>query len=171
MNTPNDNQPIPADEVPQGEDALVKCQTERDEYLAGWQRAKADFANYKKDELKRLEEIARYQTEDFVLELIGVMDNFELGIAALEKQGPVEKGIYMIKTQIEDILKRRGLVRITIRAGDKFDPAVAEAVAEVDSPAGGEIPQGAIVDEIEAGYRLYDKVIRPARVRVAKGSH
>ena len=77
----------------------------------------------------------------------------------------------MIKTQIEDILKRRGLVRITIRAGDKFDPAVAEAVAEVDSPAGGEIPQGAVVDEIEAGYRLYDKVIRPARVRVAKGSH
>ena len=150
---------------------LSKCEKERDEYLAGWQRAKADFANYKKDELKRLEEIARYQTEDFVLELIGVMDNFELGIAALEKQGPVEKGIYMIKTQIEDILKRRGLMRITIRAGDKFDPAVAEAVAEVDSPAGGEIPQGAIVDEIEAGYRLYDKVIRPARVRVAKGSH
>ena len=150
---------------------LSKCEKERDEYLAGWQRAKADFANYKKDELKRLEELARYQTEDFVLELIGVMDNFELGIAALEKQGPVEKGIYMIKTQIEDILKRRGLMRITIRAGDKFDPAVAEAVAEVDSPAGGEIPPGAIVDEIEAGYRLYDKVIRPARVRVAKGSH
>ena len=150
---------------------LSKCEKERDEYLAGWQRAKADFANYKKDELKRLEELARYQTEDFVLELIGVMDNFELGIAALEKQGPVEKGIYMIKTQIEDILKRRGLMRITIRAGDKFDPAVAEAVAEVDPPAGGEIPPGAVVDEIEAGYRLYDKVIRPARVRIAKGSH
>jgi molecular chaperone GrpE len=164
MDNDTNNQVAPENEIPQAEDALAKAERERDEYLAGWQRAKADFINYKKDEMKRLEELSRYQTEDLIHEFIGVMDNFELGIAALEKQGNVEKGIYMIKTQIEDILKRRGLTRIQIRAGDAFNPEIAEAIAETDS----ELAPGSIVEEIEAGYRLHDKVVRPARVKVAK---
>jgi molecular chaperone GrpE len=143
---------------------IEALKNQRDEYLAGWQRAKADFINYKRDEAQRLEQIAKYQMEDFIYDLITVMDNFDLGLAALEKQGPVEKGIYMIRTQLEDILKRRGLVRIPIRAGDPFDPAVAEAIAETDS----EHPAGAIVEVIEAGYKLHDKVIRPVRVKVSK---
>lgn len=144
---------------------LEEAERARDEYLAGWQRAKADFVNYKKDEMQRLEEIAKYGTEDLIRECIGVMDNFDLGIRALEKQGPVEKGVYMIRAQIEDMLRRRGLERIPMAPGDVFDPMHAEAIAEV--PA--ELPQGAVVEEIEAGYRLHGKVIRPARVKVSKG--
>jgi len=140
------------------------CQKERDEYLAGWQRAKADLLNYKKDEARRLEEIAKYQLADLFAELLTVLDNFDLAIASLEKQGPVEKGIYMIRTQIEDKLKRRGLVRISIQAGEPFDPAVAEAIAETES----DLPAGTIVEEIEPGYRLHEKILRPARVRLAK---
>ncbi len=152
----------PASGPPQ--DELEKLKKERDEYLSGWQRAKADFINYKKDELKRLEEIARYGSDELMRELITVLDNFDLGLRALEKAGPVEKGVYMIRTQIEDVLRRRGLTRINVKPGDNFDPGLAEAIAVVESDK----PPGTIVEEIEQGWRLYDKIARPARVKVAK---
>lgn len=138
---------------------------ERDEYLAGWQRAKADLLNYKKEEAERLQEFAKYHNADLVLEMIGVLDSFDLGLAALEKQGAVEKGIYMIRAQIEDVLKKRGLARIEVKKGGEFDPALMEAIAETDS----DLPEGRVVEEIETGYRLYDKILRPARVKVSKG--
>lgn len=137
---------------------------QRDEYLAGWQRAKADFINYKKEEMKKLEDIARYGNEDLIKDLISVMDNFDLALRTLEKAGPVEKGIYLIRTQIEDILKKQGLEKIDLKPGDMFDPAIAEALSEVDA----EQPPGAIVQEIEPGYRLHEKVLRPARVIISK---
>jgi molecular chaperone GrpE len=159
--------PVPQ---PNGQsDELDRCKRECDEYLAGWQRAKADFANYKKDEAKRMEEVARYANEELLYEMVNILDNFDLGLQAMEKTGQVEKGVYMIRTQIEDTLRRHGLYRIPIAIGDPFDPSVAEAIAEGDPPAGGGAPPGSVLEEIEPGYRLYDKVIRPARVRIAKG--
>ena len=153
-----------SDEVRQMKEELEKLKTERDEYLGGWQRAKADFANYKKDEGQRLDEIVKYSGKEMLNEFIAVMDSFDLALATLEKQGPVEKGIYMIRAQFGDVLKKRGLERITCKTGDKFDPAIYEAIAEVDS----ELPAGAVVEEIEAGYRLFDKVLRATRVTVSK---
>lgn len=153
------------DEAKDLKEKLEQCEKQRDEYLAGWQRAKADFVNYRKEEVARLQEVAKYGVEDLIRECITIMDNFDLGIRALEKQGPVEKGVYMIRAQIEDILRRRGVERIPIKQGDQFNPAVAEAVAEVQSDA----PHGAVVEEIEAGYRLHEKVVRPARVTISKG--
>ena len=143
---------------------LAETEKQRDEYLAGWQRSKADFLNYKKDELRHLEEVSRYGNADMVRELIGIMDNFDLALRTLEKEGPVEKGIHIIRTQIGDILKKRGLERIAINPGDHFDPAVAEALSAIES----DYPPGTIVEEIEPGYRLYEKVLRPARVIVSK---
>lgn len=145
-------------------EALEKCERGKSEYLAGWQRAKADFINYKKDELRRLEEVARYGNEELISELITVLDNFDLGLSALEKAGPVEKGVYMIRSQIEDILKKRGLEKIHIKIGELFDPAVSEAIAEAESDK----PPGTVLEEIEPGYRLYDKILRPSRVKVSK---
>ncbi len=145
-------------------DQIAEMTSQRDEYLAGWQRSKADFINYKKEEMKKMEDIARYGNEDLIKDLISVMDNFDLALRTLEKAGPVEKGIYLIRTQIDDILKKRGLVKIDLKPGDMFDPAVAEALSEVDA----EQPPGAIVQEIEPGYRLHEKVLRPARVIISK---
>ena len=153
-----------SDEVRQMKEELEKLRAERDEYLGGWQRAKADFANYKKDEGQRLDEIVKYSGKEMLSEFIAVMDSFDLALATLEKQGPVEKGIYMIRAQFGDVLKKRGLERIACKPGDKFDPAIYEAIAEVDS----ELPAGAVVEEIEAGYRLFDKVLRATRVTVSK---
>ena len=76
-----------------------------------------------------MEEVARYGSEDLIKDLISVMDNFDLALRTLEKAGPVEKGIYLIRTQIDDILKKRGLVKIDLKPGDTFDPAVAEALS------------------------------------------
>jgi len=146
---------------------LEKVKKERDEYLDGWKRAKADFINYKKEELSRLEKMAKYSNEDLIKEIITVLDNFDLGLAALEKLGPIEKGIYMIRTQIEDILKRRGLKKINVRIGDLFDPNLSEAIAEVES----EKPPETIIEIIEPGYRLSEKIIRPTRVKVSKSKN
>ena len=146
------------------EEKLAAAEKQRDEYLAGWQRAKADFINYKKEEFKRLEEIARYGNEELIKDLIVILDNFDLGLAALEKAGPVEKGIYMIRQQIEDVLTKRGLEKIVLKPGDRFNPAISEAIHEVPSDK----PAGTVVEIIEAGYRMYDKILRPARVTISK---
>jgi molecular chaperone GrpE len=160
-------------------DKLATALRERDEYLAGWQRAKADFVNYRKEEMRHFEEVARYGNEDLIKDLLVVLDNFDLGLRAMEKSASagaefsaggkdssIDKGIYLIRSQIDDILKKRGLLKIEIHPGDLFDPAIAEAMAEIPSDK----PQGAIVEEVESGYRLHDKVIRAARVIISKGS-
>ncbi len=145
-------------------DEVEKIKKERDEYLAGWQRAKADFVNYKKEEFKHLEEIAKYGSEELLRDLIGILDNFDLGLRVLEKSGSVEKGVYMIRSQLADILKKRGVEKIEAKIGEKFDPALAEAIAEVES----EKPSGTVIEEIEPGWRLHDKILRPVRVKIAK---
>jgi molecular chaperone GrpE len=144
---------------------LEEVKKQRDDYLAGWQRAKADFVNYKREEMVHLEEVARYGSEDLIKDLITVLDNFDLGLRSLEKNGPVEKGVYLIRSQIEDILKKRGLEKVVIHPGDPFDPSVAEAMTEIESDK----PPGTIVEEIEPGYRLHDKMLRAARVIVSRG--
>lgn len=146
------------------QDELAKLKQERDEYLAGWQRAKADFINYKKDELNRMEKVAKYGEEELMRELVTILDSFDLGINAMEREGKVEKGIYMIRAQMEDVLKRYGLAKIPVKRGDMFDPAMHESIVEVESDS----PPGTVVEEIEPGYILHEKLIRPARVKVAK---
>ncbi len=142
---------------------LRDLKRERDEYLDGWKRAKADLANYKRDELKRLEDMARFGNEELIKEFITVLSNLELSLSVLEKNGPVEKGVYMIKNQFEDILRRQGITRINASPGAVFDPTVHEALYAED---GGE--SGTVAEEIETGYMLNGKVLRPAKVKVFK---
>lgn len=142
-------------------DTLLK---ERDEYLDGWQRSRAELANYKREESKRFDDMMKFANNTLVRELIMVIDNFELAIMSMERQGAVEKGIYLIKAQLEDILKQNGLEKMTVAVGQEFDPSVHEAIVSVPS----ELVPGSIVEEIERGYYLQGKLIRPARVKVAE---
>lgn len=112
-----------------------------------------------------MQEAVKYGSEDLIKDLISVMDNFDLGLRVLERSGSVEKGIYLIRSQIEDILKKRGLTKIGVKVGDVFDPAVMEAMTEI----GSDLPHGVVVEEIEPGYRLHEKVLRASRVIVSKG--
>ncbi|MBI2591262.1 MAG: nucleotide exchange factor GrpE [Candidatus Brennerbacteria bacterium] len=134
------------------------------EYLAGWQRAKADYLNYKKDEVRRFEETIKFSGELFIRELINVLDSFDLSLIALESESKAQKGMYLIKSQLEDILKKFGLEKIAVSVGQKFDPVFHESVVEIESSQ----PSGTVVEEIEAGYTLHGKVIRPSRVKLAK---
>ncbi len=156
--TPNDSQAKPI------HDELQDITKERDEYLNGWKRAKADLINYQKDESKRSEEILKYASLDTVKDLIPVLDSFDFALQALDKEGKAEKGMYMIRSQIEDILKRRGLERISVSPGDIFDTRIHEAVGEVSSSH----PPGSIAEEVEKGYMLQGRVVRPVRVKLTK---
>jgi len=167
MEEPNQNIQNSGGNENEAEKKLAECEAKRDEYLAGWQRAKADFLNYKKDELRRLQEFARYGNEELMRDLLGILDSFDLGISALEKMGPVEKGIYIIRGQTEEILRRYGVQKIEMQSHALFDPTVHEAVGEVES----EEPPGTVLEEVSPGYRLHEKVLRPARVKVAKAKN
>lgn len=136
-----------------------------EEYLNGWKRAQADLINYKKDENKRFEETVKFGNVLLLGDLLAVLDSFDLAITALEKLGQAEKGIYIIKGQLEDVLKKHGLEKLAVSAGQLFDPDRQEAIAEIENSGK---PPNTIVEEIEAGYLLNGKLIRPARVKVAK---
>ncbi len=146
------------------DDELSKCQKERDEYLDGWKRAKADLLNYKKDEAKRFEGVIKFANESLIRELINVLDSFDLALVSLEREGKAERGMYLIRTQLEDILKQNGLERVIVSIDQPFDPAFQEAIAAVESDK----PSGIIIEEVEKGYLLNGKLVRPARVKVSK---
>lgn len=145
-------------------DELAKCQKEKDEYLDGWKRAKADLINHKKDEAKRFEIMVKFSQEAMIRDLITVLDSFDLAIGALEKEGKAEKGIYLIKSQLEDNLKKYGLEKVIVSVNQPFDPNLQEAIAAVESDK----PSGTIIEEVERGYLLHGKLVRPARVKVSK---
>jgi molecular chaperone GrpE len=158
---PNNQQPN-SDPGQLSELETLKKQSE--EYLDGWKRAKADFINYRKEETKRLDAILKFSNEMMIKDLINVLDSFDLAIQALGGESKMEKGVYLIKAQLEDVLKKYGLERIMVSVGQKFDPALHEAMASVESDK----PSGTIVDEVERGYMLSGKLVRAARVKVAK---
>lgn len=137
---------------------------EKQDFLNGWKRAKADYINYQKDEAKRLEEIIKFGNENLVKEILVLFDSFR----ALERQTADEqllKGVLVIRSQLENILKKRGLENISVSLGEKFNPAFHESLAEVES----DYPTDTIVEEVEGGWMLYDKVIKAAKVKVSKG--
>ncbi len=141
---------------------LEKCRAERDEYLNGWKRAKADLVNFQKDEAKRLEEAMQFGHKAFVKELIVVLDSFDLALGSMGDKA--EKGVYMIRAQLEDVMKKYGLERMVVEVGKPIDHRLHEAIIAVESDK----PADTIIEEVERGYLLYGKVIRPARVKVAK---
>ncbi len=149
---------------------LERCEELKNEYLNGWQRAKADFINYKKEESSRIEDLMNYAREEMIINLLPIIDNLELA----EKNIPLKlkeeenvKGILQIKNQIVNFLKNQGLEEIN-SLGEKFDPNIHEALDTVESEKEDEKESGVIVEEVKKGYKLNGKVIRATKVKVAK---
>jgi molecular chaperone GrpE len=143
---------------------IEEIEKKRDEYFSGWQREKADFLNYKKEEFERLKGTLCIAKESLFEELIPVLDSFRLAEKAIpeeEKNDNRIKGLILIKKQLEDALKGLGLTEID-SVGKKFDPALHEAVEETEGEP------GVIVEEVEKGYSFNGKTIRPAKVKVGK---
>ncbi len=142
---------------------LKRCEAEKREYLEGWQRAKADHINYRRDENKRFSDMAIFATADFIQEVLPVLDSFDL--AFNHNLAPeIEKGIFLIRSQLEDVLKRKGLEQIKTKAGDEFNPEWHESIGEVES----DLPEGKIAEVVQKGYSFQDKALRPTRVKIAK---
>jgi molecular chaperone GrpE len=158
---------ISSENTEEKDSTLKECQKQRDEYLAGWQRARADLLNYKKEEMERFEQVLRFAGEEFILKVLPVLDNFNL----IEKKLPEDlkkeenvKGILQLKNQIEDFLKAQGVKEVEV-PGNKFDPNFQEAI-EIVEQEGGE--SGTILEEIQKGYVINGRVLRPAKVKVIK---
>ncbi len=148
-------------------DELEKVKKESDEYLNGWKRAKADLINYQKDEAKRLEEFSRFAVAALAVDLIAVLDSFELAKISLDAGSAAAKGFSLIESQMVEALKKYGVDRIKVAPGDKFDPAAQESVGETESSH----PPGSVAEIVSQGYSLHGKVIRPGRVEVSEGRY
>ncbi|HZI95652.1 MAG TPA: nucleotide exchange factor GrpE [Candidatus Paceibacterota bacterium] len=151
---------------------LEKLKKEKDEYLKGWQRERADFINYKKTEKERFKEVVRFSNERIVKSLIAILDGFDLAIESFLKEGKDKKendnylkGIYLIKSQLQDILEKEGVDEIKVKIGEKLNPAFHEVVAMAEDE---KFDPDTIIKILEKGYILNDKVIRPCRVILAK---
>lgn len=142
---------------------LKKCEEEKKDYLGGWQRAKADYINYKNEDGKRMEDMARFVISGLIQEVIPVLDSFDLALGhGLSPE--TERGILLIRSQFEDVLKRRGLSEIKVEAGEQFNPERHESVGEIVSSW----PEGTIAEEVQRGYLFKERVLRPSRVRISK---
>jgi len=146
---------------------LEDCQKQRDEYLAGWQRARADFLNYKKEEIERFKNIIDIANEEMVLKILPLLDSFYLAEKNLDtnlQENPYVKGILQIKTQFEDFLKSQEVEPIET-LGKKFDPQFQEVVEEIEIK---DQEPGIAVEEIQKGYLIQGRLLRPAKVKVSK---
>lgn len=155
------------DEIKNLKKALEECERQKKEYLTGWQRSRADLLNYKKEEKKRIAGLLEYAGESLLLEVLPILDNFERAQKELPedlKENDYLKGLLQIKKQLEDFLKAQGVERIEV-LGKKFDPNFHEVVAQINS---GQKETGTIVEEVQAGYMFKGKLLRPAKVKVAK---
>ena len=151
-----------------------KLKKEKDEYLEGWQKERANFINYKKDEKERFKEVIRFSNERIVKSLIAILDGFDLAIDSFLKEGKDKKenddylkGIYLIKNQLKDILEKEGMDEIKVKMGETLNPVFHEAVSLAESE---KFAPNTIIKILEKGYILNNKVIRPCRVIVAKGN-
>lgn len=158
-----ENSGKPTEQSEPSELDTLKAQCE--EYLNGWKRAKADLANNKAEEGKRLAEFAKFVGEAMMKDLTAVLDSFALASSAIPETNDAKKGLLIIQSQLEEALKKHGLEKITVKAGDMFDPSKHEAMALVD---GNGKPPETVAEEIEKGYSLNGKVLKPARVTVTK---
>ena len=152
--------------VPDAEqdEELVRVTQERDEYLDALQRLKAEFDNYRKRAARDQQQLAARAHERLVKELLPVLDDLERALAAAEEheEAQLEEGVRLVHRALVDALQKEGLAEIA--TDGQFDPHVHEALL---SQPDDDKESGAILDVLQKGYRIGDKVLRPARVIVA----
>jgi molecular chaperone GrpE len=150
---------------PDLERQLVDARAERDEYLDLLQRVKADFENYRKRAARDQERLVAHAHERLVRELLPILDDLERALEAAERheEARLVEGVQLVEKSLRKALSKEGLVEIP--ANGAFDPHVHEAV--LAKPGDGAEP-GAVLEVVQRGYRLGDRIVRPARVIVAE---
>lgn len=135
------------------QEKLSLAEKERDEYLNGWKRAKADLINSKRDWEEKISALGEFVTADVIKKFLPVLDALEAGQDT--------SGLDEIKKLFSDILRQLGLEEIEV-IGKKFDPVYHESVGEDEGPA------SEVIKVLQKGYFFKGQVIRPARVKIGK---
>ena len=163
--------PVEQAAQPATPDLAAELQREREkanDYMNRWQRAQADLSNYKRRAEQEREQDRKYALTQLFLELLKIQDNFHRAFDTL----PVElrefswvQGVALTYANLDGLLRMFGVTPFETKLGEPFDPASHEAVTHEETDAH---PDGSITAEYQRGYHIYDRVLRPALVRVAK---
>jgi len=155
-------------------DKAESLQQQAEEYLDGWKRCKADFENYKKQQQEWAASFRIYAAQDVLEEIIPVIDNFELAVDHIPQTPANEswlEGISHIKKQLEHILESHNVTAIDVQPGQVFDPNIhecAEGQTSEECLSDGSKPGASkIAKVVRKGYKIGEKLLRPARVVLA----
>jgi molecular chaperone GrpE len=154
-----------APERPPLDARLAEAEARRDEYLADLQRVVAEYENYRKRAARDQERLIAHAHERLVHELLPVLDDLERTLEAADRheEAALVEGVRLVERSLRAALEKEGLVEI--ETDGEFDPHVHEALL-TQAREGAE--RGSVVEVLQRGYRLGDKVVRPARVIVAE---
>jgi len=156
----DENQDVEVSE-PTSEDLI---QQEKDKYL----RLFAEFENYKKRTSKERIELFKTASQELMTSLLPIIDDFDRGLTEIKKVKDKEllKGMQLINDKFKNTLTQKGLTEIEVKKGDVFDAEIHEAITQIPAPT--EKLKGKIIDAIEKGYKLGDKIIRYPKVVIGQ---
>jgi molecular chaperone GrpE len=146
-----------------------QAERDRDELRDLAQRTRADFENYQKRAQRDLAAERRYAHAALAADLLPALDNLDRATAAARQAGetgPLVQGVALVQAQVLDVLRRHGVTRIEAR-GQPFDPNRHQAVMQQPD---GNVPPGTVLQVLEPGYMIHDRVLRPASVVVSAAS-
>lgn len=149
---------------------IKTCKKERQEYLDGWQRAQADYANAKKDEDRERARFVKFSTEMLVKELLPALDSFHTAFGNKEVWEKVDlnwrMGVQHIYMQFRGVLEKHGVTLIEPKVGEKFDPKQHQSIETVAVTTQEE--DHTVREVLQKGYALYGKIVEPAKVKVGE---
>jgi molecular chaperone GrpE len=151
-------------QAPPASEQLHKVEAERDALLDRLARQQAEFDNIRKRMQKEQADYRDYALVDFAKQFLPVLDSFDRALTAGGKEQDLRKGMELIRRQLEDALGKIGIKSIPAK-GEQFDPRLHEAIEMVDMP---DAKDNEVLDELQRGYQIKDRLLRPAMVRVAK---
>jgi len=163
----NDQEPPQEQADTQNNDPLEELRREKDSLQDRLLRTAAEFDNYRKRVERERRDLADYMKADILAEILPIVDNFERALQAPSSDtDSLRKGVELIHKQMYDFLRKRGVTPIEALGAD-FDPNFHQAVIHETSPSHRE---GEVIEELQRGYMLGDKLLRPAMVKVAKAA-
>ena len=156
----------PTNEISTAQAEVEQLKGERDQLLDRLARLQAEFDNARKREVKERADSRDYTISNTVEPFLGVMDNFQLALKADGTKEQLRAGVELILKQMEDALKGLNVVPVET-VGAQFDPRIHEALGSIETK---EFPDHQVMEEIRRGYRIREKLLRPALVRIAANS-
>lgn len=173
-NAPTEAPLVPVEAAPPTPEQIAELKTRADRADENWERllrVTADLENFKKRAAREKQDAIKYATESLIQKLIPVLDNFDMALLAVQSTAAeagsnqsLQAGIAMIHQQLKSALVEAGLEEVDA-AGKPFDPTWHEAVSERET---AEVPEGHVAQQLRKGYKLRDRLLRPATVIVAK---